>query len=104
MQYSVHTIELRKKLYNLLDTLDARNRLYENANERYECYRDREIPGDHIAEIFKGKGIRVKLRETQYNGYMIFSVSLNDLLGLGDKVELIDRRIYRLLLIKQMKC
>lgn len=80
----------KKKLYNLLDTFDARNRLYENANGRYECYRDPEIPGDHIAEIFKGKGIRVRLRETQYNGYMFFSVSLNDLLDLGDKVELID--------------
>lgn len=90
MQYSVHTIELRKKLYNLLDTFDARNRLYEKASGHYKCYRDPEVPGDHISEIFKGKGIRVRLRETQYNGYMFFSVSLNDLLGLGDKVELID--------------
>ena len=90
MQYSVHTIELRKKLYNLLDTFEAKNRLYENATGHYKCYPDRQIPGDHISEIFKGKGIRVKLRETQYNGYMFFSVSLNDLLGLGDKVELID--------------
>lgn len=64
--------------------------LYENANERYKCYRNPQIPGEHIAEIFKGKGIRVRLRETNYNGYMIFSLSLNDLLGLGNKVELID--------------
>lgn len=90
MNYSLHTIGLRKQLYNLRDYYDTLERLYNNAHGRYKVFPDNKRL-DYYATVFQDRGIRVILRKTKVGGYMIFIVSLNDLLGAENKVELITQ-------------
>lgn len=88
MNFSLHTIGLRKQLRNINDYYDTLEKLYNNACGRYKVFPDTN-GYDHHATIFQGRGIRVILRKTKVDGYLIFIVSLNDLLGAENKLELI---------------
>ena len=86
MNYSIHTIELRKEFRNHIEFNQMLGYIYKLAKGRYKVYRK---DNDWLIEMFKGKGIRVVMRETKISGYIIFIISLNDLLGTEDKLSLI---------------
>lgn len=87
MNYSIHTVELRKEFRNHIEFNQMLGYIYKLAKGRYKVYRK---DNDWFIEMFKGKGIRVVMRETKISGYIIFIISLNDLLGTKDKLSLID--------------
>ena len=87
MNYSIHTIELRKEFRNHIEFNQMLGYIYKLAKGRYKVYRK---DNDWFIEMFKGKGIRVVMRETKISGYIIFIISLNDLMGTEDKLSLID--------------
>lgn len=89
MNYSIHTIGIRKELRNLMEYYDTLERLYKNGQGRYRVFPDNKND-DYHATIFEDRGIRVLLRKTPIGGYMIFILSLNDLIGTDDKLSLIQ--------------
>ena len=69
MNYSIHTVGLRKEFKTHIEFDKMLKRLY---------------------SMFKGRGIRIIMRRTKIGGYFIVIISLNDLLGNDDKLSLID--------------
>lgn len=88
MNYSIHTIELRREYRTHIEFNKLLSRLYAMSRGRFSIFQLE----DNVwhAEIFKGKGIRVVLKTTLIGGYLKFIISLNDLLGTDDKLSLID--------------
>lgn len=88
MNYSIHTIELRREYRTHIEFNKFLSHLYAMSRGRFSIFQLE----DNVwhAEIFKGKGIRVVLKKTLIGGYLKFIVSLNDLLGADDKLSLID--------------
>ena len=88
MNYSIHTIGLRKEIKTFIEYHDTLKRLYNNARGRYRVFPD-DNGYDYHATIFEDRGIRVLLRKTPIGGYLIFILSMNDLLGADDKLSLV---------------
>lgn len=88
MNYSIHTIELRREYRTHIEFNKLLSRLYAMSRGRFSIFQLE----DNVwhAEIFKGKGIRVVLKKTKLGGYLKFIISLNDLLSSDDKLSLID--------------
>lgn len=88
MNYSIHTIELRREYRTRIEINQMLSRLYSMSRGRFSIFQ----PEDNVwhAEMFKGKGIRVVIKKTKLSGYLKFIISLNDLLGTDDKLSLID--------------
>lgn len=88
MNYSIHTIELRREYRTHIEFNKLLSRLYAMSRGRFSIFQ-LEVDVWH-AEMFKGKGIRVVIKKTKLGGYLKFIISLNDLLGTDDKLSLID--------------
>ena len=88
MNYSIHTIELRREYRTHIEFNKLLSRLYAMSRGRFSIIQLED--NEWHAEIFKGKGIRVVLKKTKLGGYLKFIISLNDLLGTNDKLSLID--------------
>ena len=91
MNYSIHTIGLRKTFKNHIEYHRAEKELFSKARGRFGVETNTK-GNEHYAFIFQGKGIRVILKKTKISGYYDFILSLNDLLGTEDKSRLIDPR------------
>lgn len=89
MNYSIHTIGLRKIFKNHIEYHRAEKELFSKARGRFGVETNTK-GNEHYAFIFQGKGIRVILKKTKISGYYDFILSLNDLLGTEDKSRLID--------------
>lgn len=88
MNYSIHTIELRREYRTHIEFNKLLSHLYAMSRGRFSIFQSE----DNVwhAEMFKGKGIRVVLKKTKLGGYLKFIISLNDLLGTDDKLSLIE--------------
>ena len=91
MNYSIHTIGLRKTFKNHIEYHRAEKELFSKARGRFGVETNTK-GNEHYAFVFQGKGIRVILKKTKISGYYDFILSLNGLLGTEDKSRLIDPR------------
>lgn len=89
MNYSIHTIGLRKTFKNHIEYHRAVEQLFSRARGRYGVETN-DKNTKHHAFMFQGRGIRVTLKKTKISGCYEFVLSLNDLLGTDDKSRLIE--------------
>ncbi len=87
MNYSIHTVGLRKEFKTHIEFDKMLKRLYSMSKGRFPIFQSNN---EWYAEMFKGRGIRIIMRRTKIGGYFIVIISLNDLLGNDDKLSLID--------------